>query len=72
MASGFDFDLWQKLASSSPELFEAMRLAIIEKTILESGENSNRLRALQRRIDRERERSRTPFQSYLKSSNLMC
>lgn len=46
-----DFDRLSLLASTNPAAFEDLRDALIKSTIQSSGNNSELLQALQRRID---------------------
>ncbi|GAB4347614.1 MAG: hypothetical protein Kow006_07530 [Gammaproteobacteria bacterium] len=58
----WDFNDWMELASSDPEAFEARREEAIEALIEDSpAERRHRLRCLQWRIDRVRERSSSPL-----------
>jgi hypothetical protein len=53
--SDFDFDEWLQLAKADPEAFEKRRQQAIDALIAEtSGEQQQRLRGLQWRIDMER------------------
>jgi hypothetical protein len=57
--SEFNFDEWLQLAKDDPEAFEKRRLQAIDALIAEtSGEQQQRLRGLQWRIDMERRKYR--------------
>ena len=67
-----DFEYWSELAKASPAAFEEERLAAIERLISNShGQVQERLRCLQWRIDRTRERSRTPIGACVALSRMM-
>lgn len=68
----FDFDDWANLAHQDPEAFEARRAELIEEFLAAQPEERRlRLRRLQWRIDRERERSRTPLAACIRLSKMM-
>lgn len=68
----FDFDSWSHLARRDPGAFESRRRAAIEAFMAQqSPERRERLQRLQWRIDRERERSRTPLGACHRLSDLM-
>ena len=68
----FDFDDWASLALRDPEAFEARRAELIEEFLSEQPEERRmRLRRLQWRIDRERERSGTPLAACIRISRMM-
>lgn len=68
----FDFDEWSTLAQKDPGRFEARRRAVIDAFIDgQAADRRQRLRRLQWRIDRERERSRSPLAACMRLSNLM-
>lgn len=68
----FDFDEWSRLARHDPRAFEARRLAMLE-AVIESGTppRRQRLRGLQWRIDRERERCPSPLSACVRLSDMM-
>ena len=67
-----DIDTWIQLAESDPEKFEAMRAEAIERVIASSSKaHRERLRCLQWRIDKLRERSATPMAATIAISRLM-
>jgi hypothetical protein len=68
----FDFDTWSALAQSDRAEFERRRQALLEAAIASaSPELQPRLRALQWRIDVERERAATPLAACIKLSSMM-
>ena len=68
----FDFNEWSRLAAEDPETFETRRQDAIEQAISKiSSEKQQRMRSLQWRIDKERERSKTPMAACIKLSNMM-
>lgn len=68
----FDFDHWSRLAILDPEAFEARRHALIEDLIQRAPPHRQpRLRGLQWRIDRVRERSGTPLAACIRISEMM-
>lgn len=68
----FDFDTWSALASSDPEAFEKQRQAIVNQAIdCAEKEQQPRLRCLQWRIDKVRERSGTPLAACIRLSGMM-
>lgn len=66
----FDFDEWSELARRDPEAFDSRRRAAIEDAVSRS-RDKRRLVGLQWRIDMECQRSRTPFKSCLRISDMM-
>ena len=67
-----DFDEWSQLANRDPEGFERRREALIEDFLRrQHPHRRERLRRLQWRIDRERERSGSPLGACLRLSDLM-
>ena len=70
--TSFDFEYWQKLAKSDPELFEEKRLAVVNNVIADAPlESQQRLHQLQWRIDMERRRSKNPTDSCVRIYNMM-
>lgn len=68
----FDFDSWHHLARRDPGAFESRRQEAIEAFMArQAPERRERLRRLQWRIDRERERSSTPLGACHRISDLM-
>ncbi len=67
-----DFDHWSDLANSDPEAFEARRNQLIEEVIRRApSHRQQRLRGLQWRLDRVRERSQTPMAACIRISEMM-
>lgn len=67
-----DFNEWMDLASSDPETFEARRRQMVQELIERSPpERRHRLRCLQWRIDRIRDRSGTPLAGCLSLYEMM-
>lgn len=67
-----DFEYWRQLAETSPEAFERAREAAIEALIGTSpAEVQERLRRLQWRIDRTRERASNPVAACIALSRMM-
>lgn len=67
-----DFDHWLALAKSDPDSFEALRSQIIDEAIARFAESHQmHLRRVQWRIDRVRERSRSPMAACIAISNMM-
>lgn len=68
----FDFDSWSELASSDPEAFEKQREALVNQAIAYSAEeHQQRLKCLQWRIDKVRERSGTAMAACIRISGMM-
>lgn len=68
----FDFDAWMKLAQSDPQAFEERRKRVIEEAIAQAPEHMQvRLRALQWRIDMERNRASNPLSACIRLSGMM-
>ena len=66
------FDEWRSLATSDPEEFEQARRRVLDTVIAQSSEKRRqRLKAMQWRIDRLRERSATPLAACILLSDLM-
>lgn len=71
-APDFDFDYWSKLAANDPERFEALRQSAIDALIASAPEHQQRrLRGLQWRIDRVRERAGNPVSACVRLSEMM-
>ncbi len=67
-----DFNEWMDLANSDPEAFELRRRQMVHALIERSPhERRHRLRCLQWRIDRVRERSSTPMAGCLSLYGMM-
>jgi hypothetical protein len=67
-----DFDQAMELARTDPEAFELYRKNVIEALIARAAErNRQHLRCLQWRIDKERERSSSPFAACIKLYRMM-
>ncbi|MDD5330434.1 MAG: DUF3135 domain-containing protein [Sulfuricella sp.] len=68
----FDFDEWMALAMSDPAAFEERRRRVIEQAIAKAPEAMQpRLRALQWRIDMERDRASNPLSACIRLCNMM-
>lgn len=68
----FDFDDWACLAQRDPPAFEARRRAVLDAFIEQCPTSRRqRLRRLQWRIDRERDRCGTPLAACLRLSDWM-
>ncbi|WP_440996391.1 DUF3135 domain-containing protein [Arhodomonas sp. SL1] len=66
------FDEWASLARSSPEAFEAYRRDAVDRLIAaRPARRQTRLRRLQWRIDRERERADTPLGACVRIYGMM-
>lgn len=67
-----DFDQWLELASTDMRAFEALRRDTINRVIEQaSGEQQDRLRRLQWRIDQERSRCKSPMGACIRISWMM-
>lgn len=70
-----DFEEWARLAASDPVAFEKKRSALLRRVINAQTRNDplqrRRLKALQWRIDRERERAGSPLASCMTLSRMM-
>ncbi len=67
-----DFDEWRLLASRDPEGFEAARRRVLDAVIAQAPEaRRQRLKGLQWRVDRVRERSATPLAACISLSDMM-
>ncbi len=68
----FDFDDWARLAAEDPAAFEARRAAVIHQFIENTPHSRReRLRSLQWRIDRTRERASNPIAACVRISRMM-
>lgn len=68
----FDFDEWARLARRDPAGFEARRRELLDAVIAEApASRRQRLRRLQWRIDRERERCPNPLGACVRLSDWM-
>lgn len=67
-----DFDRWVELAKTDPEGFEKKRLETIDQAIRRTSQSQQeRLRRLQWRVDRIRERAKTPMAACIAISDMM-
>jgi hypothetical protein len=66
------FNEWAFLAKTDPEVFEQRRVQCINKLLSMSGQQKQRLRALQSRIDAQRKRANSPQEAVIAISDLMC
>lgn len=67
-----DFDRWLELAKSDPDSFEELRSQTIDEAIGRFAQSrQSHLRRVQWRIDRTRERSRTPMAACIAISSMM-
>ncbi len=67
-----DFERWRELAVQDPERFELLRQLMIEAVIRSASQRcQQRLRGLQWKIDKVRERSPTPMAACISLSNMM-
>lgn len=70
--SNFNFDEWLELSQRDPETFESRRLASIEEFINSVPQDKqHRLRCLQWKIDRVREKMPTPLAACVAISDMM-
>ncbi len=68
----FDFDSWSALARSDPAAFEKQREVIVNQAISRTvAEHQHRLRCLQWRVDKVRERSGTTLAACIRISAMM-
>lgn len=68
----FDFDAWMKLAREDTKAFERQRQQAIERLIAQvSPARRQRMRALQWRIEKERERCANPLGACVRVFNMM-
>lgn len=67
-----NFDAWLQLAKEDPEAFERWRQEFIEAAIERAPEaRRERLRGLQWRVDKVRERSTSPLAACIRLSDMM-
>ncbi|MHB1118087.1 MAG: DUF3135 domain-containing protein [Minisyncoccota bacterium] len=67
-----DFEYWANLAKTDPEQFEQERKQLLEKFIAESPQAyQDRLKRIQWRVDRERERASNPLSSCVRLHQMM-
>ncbi|MGM0593587.1 MAG: DUF3135 domain-containing protein [Pseudomonadota bacterium] len=67
-----DFEAWQRLAHEDPEGFERRRRELLESVIAHAPESRRqRLRGLQWRVDKMRERAPTPLAACVSLSDMM-
>jgi len=67
-----DFDYWLQLAQDDPERFESLRSEALEICINRAPDSQQaRLRCLQWRIDRVREKTKNPMVACIRISNMM-
>jgi len=72
LSSNFDFDEWLELSKRDPETFESRRLESIEELINSAPEDrQHRLRCLQWKIDRVRDKMSTPLAACVAISDMM-
>ena len=72
MLDKLDFDHWLELAKSDPDGFEALRTKPINEAIERFAQTrQGHLRRIQWRVDKVRERSRTPMAACIAISNMM-
>jgi len=72
LSSNFDFDEWLELSKRDPESFETRRLQSIEELINSAPEErQQRLRCLQWKIDRVRDKMATPLAACVAISDMM-
>ena len=70
--SNFNFDEWLELSKKDPESFESRRLQEIEELISSAPEDKQqRLRCLQWKIDRVRDKMATPMAACVAISDMM-
>ena len=70
--SNFDFDEWLELSKRDPESFEVRRLQSIEELMNSAPEErQHRLRCLQWKIDRVRDKMATPMAACVAISDMM-
>ena len=70
--SHIDFEHWSQLARTDPERFEQLRHRTLNECIARSSRNhQKRLRGLQWRIDRVRDKAGTPLAACLEISTMM-
>jgi hypothetical protein len=67
-----DFDAWSELANTDPHAFERQRSELVGRVIeCSNKERQPRLRRLQWRIDKVRERAPTPLAACIRLSSMM-
>lgn len=67
-----DFDYWLQLAQDDPERFESLRSETLETCIKRATDSQQvRLRCLQWRIDRIREKTKNPMMACIRISDMM-
>ncbi len=72
MDDEFNFEQWRTLYETDPEAFEAKRLEVIERTILQAPEaHQRRLRGLMFEVEARRARAKTPMESCIAISSMM-
>ena len=72
LSSNFDFDEWLELSKNDPASFESRRLESIEELINSAPEDKqHRLRCLQWKIDRVRDKMATPLAACVAISDMM-
>jgi hypothetical protein len=68
----FDFDMWSDLSQKDPEAFEALRQKTVNEFIGSVDETKQtRLRCLQWKVDKVRERQKTPLAACVAISDMM-
>lgn len=68
----FDFDMWLELSKNDPEAFEAMRRKALQEFIGSVPEDKqHRLRCLQWKVDKVREKQKTPLAACVAISDMM-
>lgn len=71
-SSHIDFDDWSALARRDPEAFERRRAEVLENFIQQMPESKqHRMRCLQWRVDRVRERASNPVAACIRLSQMM-
>lgn len=72
LSSSFNFDEWLELSKRDPESFEIRRLESIEELINSApADKQHRLRCLQWKIDRVRDKMATPLAACVAISDMM-
>lgn len=67
-----NFDRWLALANEDPEAFEGLRRELIDAAIARAPkERRQRLRCLQWRIEKERDKAKTPMAACISISGMM-
>lgn len=68
----FDFDMWSELSQKDPEAFEALRKKAVNEFITSVDEQKQqRLRCLQWKVDKVREKQKTPLAACVAISDMM-